>query len=186
MSALEIFVDEPDDMDQYLRPIAELTEQVGVVTDWRQMNVSLFSALQVERNVMFLILTLIILVAAFNIVGTVTMVVTAKTREIGILRAMGLSAKSVYKIFVIQGIIVGLVGTVTGAIAGIAIAQLFDRGRLIELDPSVYFIDHLPIKVQLFDSMLIIFASIAVATVATLYPSRRAAELAPVDAIRHE
>lgn len=186
VSGIDVRVTDPNEAPRIGAELEALLDYPYFSKTWQEQNAQLFSALQLEKLGMGLILLLIVIVAAFNIVGTLTMVVTDKTREIGILRAMGLSAKSVYKIFVIQGIIVGLVGTVTGAIAGIAIAQLFDRGRFISLDPSVYFIDHLPIKVQPFDSMLIIFASIVVATVATLYPSRRAAELAPVEAIRHE
>ncbi len=186
VSGIDVRVTDPNEAPRIGAELEALLDYPYFSKAWQEQNAQLFSALQLEKLGMGLILLLIVIVAAFNIVGTLTMVVTDKTREIGILRAMGLSAKSVYRVFVIQGVIVGLVGTVTGAIAGIAIAQLFDRGRLISLDPSVYFIDHLPIQVQAFDSMLIIFASIAVATLATLYPSRRAAELAPVDAIRHE
>lgn len=186
VSGIDVRVTDPNEAPRIGAELEALLDYPYFSKAWQEQNAQLFSALQLEKLGMGLILLLIVIVAAFNIVGTLTMVVTDKTREIGILRAMGLSAKSVYRVFVIQGIIVGLVGTVTGAIVGIAIAQLFDRGRLITLDPSIYFIDHLPIKVQPFDSMLIIFASIAVATVATLYPSRRAAELAPVEAIRHE
>jgi lipoprotein-releasing system permease protein len=186
VSGIDVRVTDPNEAPRIGAELEALLDYPYFSKTWQEQNAQLFSALQLEKLGMGLILLLIVIVAAFNIVGTLTMVVTDKTREIGILRAMGLSAKSVYKIFVLQGIIVGLVGTVTGAIAGIAVAQLFDRGRLISLDPSVYFIDHLPIKVQPFDSVLIILASIVVATVATLYPSRRAAELAPVEAIRHE
>ncbi len=186
VSGIDVRVTDPNEAPRIGAELEALLDYPYFSKTWQEQNAQLFSALQLEKLGMGLILLLIVIVAAFNIVGTLTMVVTDKTREIGILRAMGLSAKSVYKIFVLQGIIVGLVGTVTGAIAGIAVAQLFDRGRFISLDPSVYFIDHLPIRVQPFDSMLIIFASVVVATVATLYPSRRAAELAPVEAIRHE
>ncbi|MEE9571059.1 MAG: FtsX-like permease family protein, partial [Gammaproteobacteria bacterium] len=182
VSGIDVRVTDPNEAPRIGAELEALLDYPYFSKTWQEQNAQLFSALQLEKLGMGLILLLIVIVAAFNIVGTLTMVVTDKTREIGILRAMGLSAKSVYKVFVLQGIIVGLVGTVTGAIAGIAVAQLFDRGRFISLDPSVYFIDHLPIKVQPFDSMLIIFASIVVATVATLYPSRRAAELAPVEA----
>ncbi len=153
---------------------------------WQDQNAQLFSALQLEKLGMGLILLLIVIVAAFNIVGTLTMVVTDKTREIGILRAMGFPARSVRKVFILQGMIVGLIGTAVGAVAGMVIAQLFDRGQLISIDPSVYFIDHLPVQVQPADFALIVVASIIVATVATMYPARRAADLAPVDAIRHE
>ncbi len=186
VSGIDVRVTDPNEAPRIGAELEALLDYPYFSKTWQEQNAQLFSALQLEKLGMGLILLLIVIVAAFNIVGTLTMVVTDKTREIGILRAMGLSAKSVYKVFVLQGIIVGLVGTVTGAIAGIAVAQLFDRGRFISLDPSVYFIDHLPIRVQPFDTMLIIFASIVVATVATLYPSRRAAELAPVEAIRHE
>jgi lipoprotein-releasing system permease protein len=186
VSGIDVRVTDPNKAPRIGAELEALLDYPYFSKAWQEQNAQLFSALQLEKLGMGLILLLIVIVAAFNIVGTLTMVVTDKTREIGILRAMGLSAKSVYKVFVLQGIIVGLVGTVTGAITGIAVAQLFDRGRFISLDPSVYFIDHLPIKVQPFDSMLIIFASIVVATVATLYPSRRAAELTPVEAIRHE
>jgi lipoprotein-releasing system permease protein len=186
VSGIDVRVTDPNKAPRIGAELEALLDYPYFSKAWQEQNAQLFSALQLEKLGMGLILLLIVIVAAFNIVGTLTMVVTDKTREIGILRAMGLSAKSVYKVFVLQGIIVGLVGTVTGAITGIAVAQLFDRGRFISLDPSVYFIDHLPIKVQPFDSVLIILASIVVATVATLYPSRRAAELAPVEAIRHE
>ena len=167
----------------------ELEEQLGYPyrsVDWQEQNAQLFSALQLEKLAMALILLLIVIVAAFNIVGTLTMMVTDKTREIGILRAMGLPAKSVRQIFILQGMIIGLVGTAVGATTGVILAKLFDQGRLIQLDPSVYFIDHLPIRIEWPDFAIVVVASLLVATIATLYPSRRAADLTPVEAIRHE
>jgi lipoprotein-releasing system permease protein len=154
--------------------------------DWQAQNASLFGALKLEKLAMGLILLLIVIVAAFNIVGTLTMVVTDKAREIGILRAMGLPSRSVRTVFVLQGAIIGLVGTVLGTTLGLVVAWLIDRGKLIELKPEVYFIDHLPIQVQALDCVVIVLASMAVATLATIYPSRRAAGMAPVEAIRHE
>ena len=154
--------------------------------DWQQQNSSLFQALKLEKFGMTVILLLIVLVAAFNIVSTLTMVVTDKTREIGILKTMGMPARSIRRIFFTQGVVIGLVGTITGLYIGLAAAVAVDRYRLIPLDPAVYFIDHLPVETRVFDVALIVLASLAIAALATLYPARQAARLYPVEAIRHE
>jgi len=162
-----------------------LTAPVRAV-DWQEQNRSLFQALKLEKLGMGVILLLIVLVAAFNIVSTLTMVVADKTREIGILRAMGMPAVSIRRIFLVQGMVVGAVGTGGGLLLGLGAAVLLERYRLIALDPSVYFIDHLPVAIQAMDVVLIAVASIGVATIATLYPAAQAARLYPVEAIRHE
>jgi lipoprotein-releasing system permease protein len=156
------------------------------VLDWEQQNSSLFQALKLEKLAMGIILLLIVVVAAFNIVSTLTMVVKDKTREIGILKAMGLPARSIRRIFFAQGLVIGVVGTGIGLVLGVAAGLAIDRGKFISLDPSVYFIDHLPVSLQPLDVIWIVLASVAIAALATLYPSVQAARLYPVDAIRHE
>lgn len=154
--------------------------------DWQESNRTLFSALKLEKLGMGIILLLIVVVAAFNIVGTLTMVVADKTREIGILRAMGMPARSIRRIFLLQGVVVGAVGTTGGLLLGLAVTYLLDRSRLIALDPSIYFIDHLPVATDPTDVMAIVAASLAVSALATLYPASQAARMYPVDAIRHD
>jgi lipoprotein-releasing system permease protein len=125
-------------------------------------------------------------VAAFNIVGTLTMVVTDKTREIGILQAMGMTRASVGRIFLLQGALIGGVGTALGLLLGLLVAFVVDQSGWIRIDPAVYFIDRLPVHVELLDVLVVVVASTALALVATLIPSRAAARLTPVEAIRHE
>jgi lipoprotein-releasing system permease protein len=154
--------------------------------DWQTQNSSLFSALQLEKLAMGLIIFFIMVVAAFNIVGTLTMVVTDKTREIGILRAMGLTSAAVGRVFLVQGAVIGGVGTALGLVLGLSVAYVVDRSGWVRINPAVYFIDHLPVHMQWLDVAVVVLASLAIAICATLYPSRSAAALTPVDAIRHE
>ncbi|MFO7588033.1 MAG: lipoprotein-releasing ABC transporter permease subunit [Gemmatimonadota bacterium] len=156
------------------------------VDDWQRQNASLFSALKLEKFAMGVILLLIVLVASFNIVSTLIMVVTDKVREIGILRTMGLTAKDITRVFVLQGVVIGIVGTALGTAAGLLLATLLDRYEFITLPGDVYFVDRLPVDVNVPDVLIIVVASLAIALLATLYPSRRAAEYTPVEAIRHE
>jgi lipoprotein-releasing system permease protein len=154
--------------------------------DWEEQNHSLFQALKLEKLGMGVILLLIVLVAAFNIVSTLTMVVADKTKEIGILKAMGMPAKSIRRIFFAQGLVIGVVGTALGLILGFAAALALDKYQFIKLDAQVYFIDHLPVTTQPMDVMWIVIASIAIAAIATVYPSVQASRLFPIEAIRHE
>ena len=168
------------------RALADTLRYPYRTEDWQTQNSTLFQALKLEKLGMTIILLLIVIVAAFNIVSTLTMVVTDKTREIGILRAMGLSARAVRRVFFIQGLFIGLVGTGLGLVIGLGAALALDRFKLIELDPSVYFIDHLPVAIQFGDVALIVIASLAIAALATVYPAVQASRLYPVEAIRHE
>ncbi len=156
------------------------------IVDWRQQNVTLFNALQLEKLGMSLILFLIVLVAAFNIVSTLVMVVADKTREIGILRAMGMRARSIWQVFFLQGLVIGGAGTVVGTVIGLAASFLVGHSKLIALDPSIYSIDHLPVSTIPSDVGVIVLAGVSIAALATIYPARRAARLYPVEAIRHE
>jgi lipoprotein-releasing system permease protein len=154
--------------------------------DWEEQNSSLFKALSLEKLSMSVILSLIVFVAAFNIVGTLTMVVRDKTREIGILKAMGLPSSSVRRIFLAQGLVIGIVGTGIGLAIGLVVGLAIGQWRLIALDPQVYFIDHLPVQMQPFDVVLIVVLGLLVATLATLYPAIQASRLYPIEAIRSE
>ncbi len=152
--------------------------------DWQAQNSSLFSALRLEKLGMTFILLLIILVAAFNIVGTLTMVVADKTKEIGILRAMGMPAASIRRIFLVQGTLIGVVGTALGLMVGLLTAIALDAYKLIKLDPQVYFIDHLPVARTPLDIGVTVAASLLIAAVATVYPAIQASRLFPVEAMR--
>ena len=169
-------------------PVGErLAKELGYpyrTEDWQAQNGSLFQALKLEKAGMTLILMLIILVAAFNIVGTLTMVVADKTKEIGILRAMGMPAASIRRIFLAQGFMIGTVGTGLGLAVGLAAAFALDRGRLIKLDPQVYFIDHLPVARQPLDIATTVIVSLLIAAAATIYPAVQASRLLPVGAMR--
>ena len=168
---------------------AALETQLGYpyrALDWMSQNRSLFSALKLEKLAMGLVVFLICVVAAFNIVGTLTMVVRDKTREIGILIAMGMRRGAILRVFLAQGVLIGLVGTVLGAVLGLVIGTSVNQGHLIPIDPSIYFIDHLPVQIMPLDAFAVIAASVLIATLAPLYPSLQASRLEPVAAIRYE
>lgn len=156
------------------------------VESWITTNKALFSALKLEKLVMGLILFLIVLVAALNIVSTLVMVVSDRTREIGILKAMGMTQKGILRVFVLQGVWIGAIGTGLGTAFGILGCWVLQRYEIIKIPADVYFVDHLPVRLEALDVLMIVGASLVVALVATLYPARQAARLQPVEAIRHE
>ena len=186
VSGIEVRLKDPDEAPAVGRRLEEKLGFPFRTLDWQTQNASLFSALQLEKLAMGLVIFFIMIVAAFNIVGTLTMVVTDKTREIGILQAMGVTGRSIGRIFLLQGALIGAVGTVVGLVLGLVIAYIVDQSGLVRIDPSVYFIDRLPVHVQPLDVLIVIVASFLLAVGATIFPARGAARLAPVDAIRHE
>lgn len=154
--------------------------------DWMQMNQNLFTALKLEKTVMFIILTLIVLVAAFNIASTLIMMVMEKTRDIAILKAMGATDKSIKKIFVFKGMVIGTVGTILGVIFGFVLCTILKHYKIAELTGDIYyFTTKLPVRLEFFDVFIIVFAALVICFFATLYPARQASRLDPVEAIRY-
>jgi lipoprotein-releasing system permease protein len=152
---------------------------------WMQMNKNLFSALKLEKTVMFIILALIVLVAAFNIASSLIMMVMEKTRDVAILKAMGATNKSIRKIFVFKGLVIGTIGTMLGVFFGFALCWLLVKYKFIELPGDGYYITTLPGRLEMLDVVMIAAAAIAICFLATLYPANQAAKLDPVDAIRY-
>ena len=172
------------------RNIAQkITDRLGFpywARDWMQMNRNLFKALKLERRVMFIILTLIVLVAAFNIASSLIMMVMGKTRDIAILKAMGATERSVKKIFVLNGMVIGVLGTLIGLGLGLVICTVLKHYNIHELAGDIYyFTTRLPVKLEFFDVASIIAAALLICFLATLYPARQAAKLNPVEAIRY-
>ena len=154
--------------------------------DWMQMNRSLFAALKLERTVMFIILVLIVLVAAFGIVSTLIMVVMEKNKDIAILKSMGATARSIMRVFILEGLIIGVFGTALGLIGGYVICRILAAYQFISLPRDVYYISHLPVKMNGMDFLLIALAAMGISFLATLYPSWQASRLDPAEALRYE
>jgi lipoprotein-releasing system permease protein len=154
--------------------------------DWMQMNRNLFSALKLEKFAMFIILVLIILVASFNIVSTLIMNVIEKSREIAILKAMGATNKGIMTIFMLQGLLIGIVGTIIGVSCGYLLNYVLDTYQIIKLPPDVYYLSHLPVKMKLFDFLVVSLSAVTISFLATIYPARQAAKLNPVEPLRYE
>jgi len=156
------------------------------VRTWQEMNRSLFSALKLEKWAMFVILTLIIIVAALNIVSTLTVMVTQKAKDIGILKAIGATKKVVMVVFSMQGVIIGGLGAIFGAIGGMGLSFLLKEYHFISLPKDIYYISEIPVKINITDSLIIIASAVLISFLASIYPAYQASRLNPADALRYE
>ncbi len=186
VSGVGIQTDDPEQAQAIAEDLQARLKFPYVVQSWVTTNRQLFSALKLEKLAMLVILFLIVIVAAFNIVSTLVMVVADRTREIGILKSMGMTDRGILRVFVLQGAWIGIVGTVLGTGLGLVLCWILDRYRVIPIPPEVYFVDHLPVSLQAGDVLTIVLGSVVIAFAATIYPSLQAARLEPVEAIRHE
>jgi len=194
VTAIEVYVDNPDQVDRYRRLVAEAAGRPIFMVDWRQRNATFFNALQVERNVMFLILTLIVLVAALNIISGLIMLVKDKGPNIAILRTMGASQGAILRVFLITGAAIGVVGTLVGFLLGTivclnveSIRQFLSWLTSTELfSPELYFLSRLPADMDVKETAAVVVMALTLSLLATLYPSWRAARLDPVEALRYE
>ena len=193
-SVIEAFVDDPDNMDVMRNRIDAVVGRPMMMTDWRQRNKSFFDALKVERTVMFFILTLIVLVAALNIISGLTMLVKDKGRDIAILRTMGATRGAIMRVFLITGAAIGISGTLAGFLLGLLVAHNLEPIRLAinktfglnVFDPNFYFLSRLPSVIVPGDVASVVLLSLSLSLLATIWPSRRAARLDPVEALRYE
>ncbi|MEZ4424062.1 MAG: ABC transporter permease [Gemmatimonadota bacterium] len=186
VSGVSVQVDDPFAADAVADAVGEKLGFPYFAQSWITQNSSLFSALKLEKLAMALILFLIVVVAAFNIVSTLVMVVADRTREIGILKSMGMTDQGILRIFLLQGVWIGVIGTVVGAGAGVVLALLLKRFPIITLPADVYTLDRLPVALDPWDVALTVGGSILISLLATIYPSLQASRLQPVEAIRHE
>ncbi len=194
VTAIEVYTDDADHIDNFRKLVSDAAQRPIYMIDWRQRNATFFNALEVERNVMFLILTLIVLVAALNIVSGLIMLVKDKGSDIAILRTMGASQGAIMRIFLITGSSIGVVGTLAGFLLGTIVCLNIDSIRrflswLTNTDlfnPELYFLSKLPADMNLKETLAVVVMALGLSLLATLYPSWRAARLDPVEALRYE
>jgi lipoprotein-releasing system permease protein len=194
VTAIEVYTDYPDRIDRARKLVAEAANRPIYMVDWRQRNATFFNALQVERNVMFLILTIIVIVAAFNITSGLIMLVKDKGRDIGILRTMGVTQGAILRVFMMTGASVGVVGTFVGFLLALMVCLNIESIRRFvswltntELfSPELYFLSKLPADLDAGETTAVVVMALALSLLATLYPAWRAARLDPVEALRYE
>ena len=178
-----------DDIYESRKVASEVADALGtgyLTEDWSQLNQALFSALWLEKMAISIAIGLIVMVAALNIVASLVLLVMEKSRDIAILKTMGSGSRSIMKIFMLQGVIIGAVGTAIGASGGYVVATLMDRYQVISLDMEVYDLAYVPFVIEPLDFGLVIVSALAICFLATIYPARQAARLDPAEALRYQ
>ena len=186
ISGIDIMVNDVYKVKEIGREIRGRIETNLGVYDWMVMNKNLFAALKLEKIVMGIMLTLIILVAVFNVLSSLIMMVMRKRKDIGVLRTLGVPQGGIMKIFIYQGMIIGFIGTFLGAVIGVGTSLLLKKYQFIKLSSEVYYIDYIPVELRYLDLGLIIGVSLLLSLLSTIYPARQAAKMDPVDAVRYE
>lgn len=186
ITGIEIFLKDPMKAKEFAQELQKKLPEYLYAKNWIDINAGLFAALQLERIGMFIVLALIVLVGSFSIITSLVMLVMEKTKDIAILMSMGASSSSIRKIFMMQGTLIGLMGTIIGYIGGLTLAFLLKKYQFIELPAGVYASDHLPVLISFADTALIGIASMFMCFLATIYPARQAAKLVPAEALRYE
>ena len=186
INGIEVKVDDINKADDVSLTIQDTLGFPYVTQDWKQMNKNLFAALKLEKLVMFVILVLIVIVASFNIISNLIMIVTEKSREIAILKAMGATDKGIMTIFMLYGLTIGLIGTAVGLTGGYVTCYLLDTYNFIKLSPEVYFIPYLPVKTDISDFIYVSLSAITISFSATIYPALKASRMNPVEPLRYE
>jgi len=186
VTGLEIKVRDVYKADAVAQAIQEKLGYPYWTRDWKLTNRNLFAMLSLQKTTLFIILSMIVLVGALSIIGTLVMVVMEKKKDIAILRAMGTSARSIMSIFILQGVLVGIVGTLSGLLSGLGICFLLEKYQFITLPADVYYISALSVQIEFVDILFVALSAVIICFFATLYPSWRASRLNPVDAIRYE
>ncbi len=188
VTGIEVWLKDPYKAPQIARKI----EEEGIISfpvfavDWTNMFKTFFSALKLEKLAMFLVMTLMVIIASFSIIATLSILILQKTREIGVLRSLGVTSNGITRIFMLVGTMIGGIGALLGGVVSIAIGMAIEKYHIIRLPAEVYMIDYLPFKLSFGNSLIIIIVTFLIVVLSTLYPSLRAARLTPVEAIRYE
>ncbi len=186
ISGIELKLDNIYKADSVKEEIFKTLGFSFMVRTWTEINRNFFAALRLEKITMFIILTLIVLVASFNIISTLIVIVKSKVKDIGILKAIGVSSRGIKKIFIFEGLSIGLSGTILGVASGIGLCLLLKKYQFIQLPPEIYYVNRLPVALEWRDISLIVAAAILISFLSTIYPASKAAKLSPVDALRYE